>query len=240
VAPGARLWAVKVLNQRGFGRNSNVVCGLEWVLEHGRIDVVNMSLGAFGRDGSCQTDTFHRAVCAVVEAGIPVVVAAGNEGQDVDRIERRRGIFQMVPAAWEETIAVSSFNDYDGRPGGAAEPTCVPERFREFYPDDTFTRFSNFGPDVDIAAPGVCIRSTWNGGGYRVLSGTSMAAPHVAGAVALYLADRPGASVVDVRSWLRGTASVAQGTRFGFAGDPDPYHEPVLFLGAGGGNTAGE
>ena len=65
-----------------------------------------------------------------------------------------------------------------------------------------------------------------------------MATPHVTGAVALYLADHRGASVVDVRSWLRGTASVRQGTRFGFTGDPDPYHEPVLYLGAGDGGAA--
>ena len=57
--------------------------------------------------------------------------------------------------------------------------------------DDTFADFSNYGSDIDLIAPGKCIMSTIPGGLYKYMSGTSMAAPHVTGAVALLKASRP-------------------------------------------------
>jgi subtilisin family serine protease len=82
-----------------------------------------------------------------------------------------------------------------------------------------------------MAAPGVCIRSTSRGSWYAELSGTSMATPHVTGAVALYLAESPAATPDDVRAWLLGTASRPQDSAQGFSGDPDIIPEPVLYLG---------
>jgi subtilisin len=81
-------------------------------------------------------------------------------------------------------IAVSAFADTDGAPGGQGPWRCG-------HSDDWFATFSNFGADADIAAPGVCIRSTSLGSWYAKLSGTSMAAPHVTGAVAFYLTETP-------------------------------------------------
>lgn len=157
------------------------------------------------------------AICRVVnQAGIPVVVAAGNENQDAAT---------TVPATYEEVIAVSAFADTDGAPGGRGSSRCG-------HNDDTFASFSNYGADVDIAAPGVCIHSTSLGSGYAVLSGTSTAAPHITGAVALRLAESPTSTPDDVRTWLLGPASRSQNSPQGFSGDPDSDHERALYLGA--------
>jgi subtilisin len=218
VAPGARLWAVKVLDGQGNGTWSSVICGLDWVYANrGTIDVVNLSLGGDGDESSCTgADPLHQAICRVVnEAGIPVVVAAGNQRQDAAA---------NVPATYEEVIAVSAFADSDGAPGGKGAFRCGNR-------DDTFATFSNFGPDVDIAAPGACIRSTSLGGRYVELSGTSIAAAHVTGAVALHLAGAPNASPRDVRAWLL-AVSRPQSSPQGFSGDRDAVPEPALYLGA--------
>ena len=218
VAPGARLWAIKVLDAQGNGSLSSAICGLEWVYANrGTIDVVNLSLGGSGADSTCSdVDPLHKAICRVVnDAGIPVVVAAGNKPENAANV---------VPATYEEVIAVSAFADTDGAPGGQGPSRCANT-------DDTFASISNFGPDVDIAAPGVCIRSTSLNSGYAELSGTSMAAPHVTGAVALYLTGTPDATPLDVRTWLLGPASRQQTSPEGFSGDPDTSAEPALYLG---------
>jgi hypothetical protein len=193
---------------------------LDWVYANQEtIEVVNMSLGGSGSDGSCGDDALHRAICNVAGAGIPVVVAAGNDGQNAGG---------QVPATYDEVITVSAFADFDGRPGGGAGATCSSGGR-----DDSFAGFSNFGADVDIAAPGVCIRSTVAGGGTGVMSGTSMAAPHVAGAAALYAANNPGATAAEARDWLLSEGSRTQGSSVGFDGDPDGSREPVLNLAVG-------
>ncbi len=109
-----------------------------------------------------------------------------------------------------EVITVSAFTDSDGEPGKAGASTpCVGR-------DDTFAKFSNFGRDIDIAAPGVCILSTVpvsidpDKDGYDENTGTSMATPHVTGAIALYI-DRVPVPTCRTGfvpgSWTRGFAS---------------------------------
>jgi subtilisin len=212
VAPGARLWAVKVLDANGNGSWSSVICGLDWVAARSEtIEVVNMSLGGDGSDGKCsRRHPLHAAICRVVKAGIPVVVAAGNESDKTAK---------YVPAAYNQVITVSALADSDGKPGGLGAST-------HSEPDDTLASFSNFGADVDIAAPGVDIRSTWLGGAYRFLSGTSMASPHVAGAAALYLVDHPGASPEQVKAAL-----LASREQIALPNDPDGIDEGVLYVG---------
>src|SRR5688500_16233978 len=92
------------------------------------------------------------------------------------------------------------------------------------YGDVTFTYFSNNGTDVDVIAPGKCIWSTTRGPSYGYSSGTSMAAPAVAGAVALYKATRGLATPSEVRESLRYLGNFGWAT----STDPDPYHEPLL------------
>ena len=185
VAPGARLWSIRVLDHEGNGFWSWIVCGLDRVAAMRdpndaslpRIEVANMSLAGGGwDDGNCgQTniDILHQAVCRVIGAGVTIVVAAGNE---------RDNAAKLVPAAYDEVITVSAMADWNGQAAGSGTPPagCGNDA------DDAFASFSNYGPDVDIIAPGVCIRSTLPVDRYGRMSGTSLATPHVSGGAALY------------------------------------------------------
>jgi subtilisin len=192
MAPGARIWPVKVLTDAGSGLNSDVICGIDYVTANAsQIEVANMSLGGAGSDdgncGNSDEDAMHTAICESVDAGITYAVAAGNDSEDAAN---------STPAAYDEVITVSALADFNGLPGGGAPSTCRSDV------DDTFANFSNYGSDVDLIAPGVCINSTWMLGGYNTISGTSMASPHVAGGVALYKATHPSASPAAVKSAL--------------------------------------
>ncbi|HEV2088910.1 MAG TPA: S8 family serine peptidase [Cryptosporangiaceae bacterium] len=213
VAPGARLWPVRVLDNRGNGSWSAVICGIDYVTANAsRIEVANMSLGGAGSDSACGSnlDAMREAICRSVRAGVTYVVAAGNSTADAST---------FVPAAYDDVITVSALADFNGIPGGGAPATCRPDV------DDTFADYSNYGADVDLIAPGTCILSTWKGGGYNTISGTSMASPHVAGGGALYLATHPGASPATVKAALQ-----AAGTTGTWTGDPDGVPEKLLNL----------
>jgi subtilisin len=214
MAPGARIWPVKVLNAAGVGSTSDVICGIDYVTANAdQIEVANMSLGGGGEDdGNCgetNNDAQHQAICASVAAGVTYVVAAGNDSADAAT---------STPAAYDEVITVSALADFNGQPGGGAASTCRSDV------DDTFANFSNYGADVDLIAPGTCIHSTWMNGGYDTISGTSMASPHVAGGAALYLANNPGATPAQVQSALESAGS----SDWNATDDPDSTKEPLL------------
>jgi subtilisin len=210
VAPGARLYAVRVLNNAGSGSWSSVICGVDWVTANsGTIEVANMSLGGSGSDTGCNDGGLHQAICNSVAKGVTYAVAAGNESDDAAN---------HVPAAYDEVMTVSALADFDGQPGGLGSPTCRTDG------DDTFADFSNFGADVDLIAPGVCILSTWKGGGYNTISGTSMASPHVAGGAALYKASHPSASPAEVKSALQAAGNLDWSN----LDDGDAVKEPLL------------
>lgn len=234
VAPGARLWSVRVLNNQGMGFTSWVIAGIDYVTANAaEIEVANMSLGGPGSDtGSCGVsgttvvDPLHKAICNSVAKGVVYTVAAGNDSENAAN---------TTPAAYDEVITVSALADSDGKPGGSGPTTS-------YGADDSFATFSNFGDDVDLIAPGVNILSTFPGdktnpGGYcAVMSGTSMAAPHVAGGVALYRATHPTATPADVRDALRAAGECPDGATFSatgcvgstWTGDPDGITEPLL------------
>ena len=201
VAPQAKLWAVRVLNDQGWGFTSDVICGIDFVdskspAKGGPIAVANMSLGGYGSDdgncGNTNGDAEHQAICRAVADGVTFVVAAGNSGRDLST---------FVPASYDEVITASALEDSDGQPCGLGPLT-------KYGPDDDFPWWSNYATGAAdlshlIAAPGVSIYSTYKGGAYATFSGTSMASPHLAGSAALYLATHPGASPASVRDSLK-------------------------------------
>jgi subtilisin len=225
VAPGARLWSVRVFDATGFSRLSWVVCGIDWVTSlrqpgdpsRPRIEVANMSLRDPGADdnscGRVNRDAEHAAICRSVAGGTTYVVAAGNDRTSTSR---------WIPAAYNEVITVSALADFDGVGGGVARATCTILGAGDL--DDTFADFSNYGTDVDLIAPGKCIRSTTRGGGVGISSGTSFATPAVSGAAALYLSQHPNATPSAVRTALRAAGSADWFTWT----DRDATHEPLL------------
>ena len=220
VAPGATIVPVKVLNADGSGSMSVVLAGIDYVTVRAAfIDVANMSL---------RTDynqAFNDAVAASIAAGVVYVVAAGNDILDVSSVS---------PASEPTAITVSAIADFDGIGGGQDDQTIVFSSCTEDT-DDSFACFSNFGSGVDIAAPGVKILSTVTleseNGPYAIYSGTSMAAPHVAGAAALIRSQDFGMTPEQVRLALLDMAIPQSSPSEGFTGDTDGSSEPLLNVG---------
>jgi subtilisin family serine protease len=159
VAPGANLYSVRVLDNSGSGTYSGVIAGIDWVAANA--GTIDVANMSLGGGYS---QAVNDAVDAAVSAGIVFVVAAGNDNTNA---------CTKSPASALSAITVSALDDRDG----TLDST------------DSFASFSNSGSCVDMIAPGVLIESTWKGGGYNTISGTSMASPHVAGAAALYIAN---------------------------------------------------
>jgi subtilisin family serine protease len=207
-APGARLWAIKVTDSEGGGELSEYIAGIDWVTAHAsEIEVANSSLRYFVTSSAA----FTEAMKGSIAAGVVHVVAAGNEHEAV----------KYVPGNYPDAITVSAIADYDGKAGGKGSSTCA-----NYGLDDRWATFSNFGSSVDIAAPGVCIYSTLPGATYGYDSGTSMAAPHVAGSAAVLAIQMPTTSKADVeaiRNTLRSTGNFGWTDTSG-----DGIQEPLL------------
>lgn len=179
VAKRSHLIAVRVLDCNGGGPVSRVLKGLDWVVHDHAAGVPAVANLSLGGAPSPAIDS---AVRALVRDGVVVTTAAGNgnaAGQGIDACG-------TSPARTRIAITVSATDRWDRRPGWA-----------------------NYGRCVDLFAPGVDIPSDWDTGdrATQTLSGTSMAAPHVAGAAARYLSTHRSATPTAVRSYLTHTAT---------------------------------
>lgn len=171
VAPGCRLYALKVLPGTGSGSLSDAIDAVIYCGNHAdKIKVANMSLGS---DVGKQIPAMDDAIKFCTDKGCMIVVAAGNEHKDTSG---------FTPANSPDAITVAALCDTDGKSGGKGPAGSFGDK------DDTFAAsFSNFGSKIDVVAPGEDILSTLPGGKYGTLTGTSMASPHVTGVVALIL-----------------------------------------------------
>jgi subtilisin family serine protease len=218
VAPGARLWAVRVLGSSGSGSLSNVIAGVDWVRANAAtIEVANMSLGA------SDSASLKTAIDRAVAAGVTFVVAAGNETRD--------------------TSTTSPANSTNG--GVITVSAMTSANIVAYYSNYGRNYIDQSGAEngVDVIAPGDSIYSTYRNSSYTTMSGTSMASPHVAGVAALCKVANPGYSPAQVKSSvIRSAPSVYLGTStagvYGrspwsaISGDRDGFYEPLVNAGA--------
>ncbi|QGX40047.1 S8 family peptidase [Permianibacter aggregans] len=172
VAKNVTLHAVRVLGCNGSGSNSGVIAGMDWVAANAiKPAVANMSLGG---GASQATDD---AVARMTNAGITVVVAAGNDNSNACNYSPARAPSAITVGSTTSSDARSSFSNYG---------SCV----------------DIYAPGSSILSAGISSNTAT-----ATLSGTSMASPHVAGAAALYLAQNPNASASSTTSALVNNAS---------------------------------
>jgi len=154
------------------GQISQLIEALEYCIEHG-IDVVNMSLG-----GGAPSEALERQIVRARQAGVACIAAAGNSGGPV-----------QYPASSPNVLAVAALGKLgEFPPDSYHTETVSPDADGQGY---FSAKFSCFGPQVDVCAPGVAIVSAVPPNNFAAWDGTSMAAPHITGLAALILAHRP-------------------------------------------------
>ncbi len=166
MAPEASLLGIKVLDDSGSGRYSDVIAGIEYAL-NAKADVANLSLG-----GTMDLQALHEVLIKAHLHGMAVAAASGNSGEVGENPLN-------YPGAYPEVVGTAAVDDNDLR-----------------------AYFSTYSKYIALAAPGVKVLSLDKGGRYARHSGTSMAAPHVAGALALLKEAFPGDTVIDLKRRL--------------------------------------
>jgi cerevisin/serine protease len=178
MAKNVHLIAVKVLNRQGSGTMAGVIGGVDWSHDAGTTD--NTPSVASMSLGGGRTQALNDAVDAAAtdpEFPLIVVVAAGNNNQNANNYS---------PASAKDAVTIAASDNMDRK-----------------------ASFSNWGPAVTCWAPGVSVTSAWIGSNTatNTISGTSMACPHVSGAVAKFLQSSPKASTIEVKAFLQTQAS---------------------------------
>lgn len=172
VATGSRICVGKVLGNDGRGTNTQILAGIDWAMGQG-CQVVSMSLGAPARTGESYSEQFEEAAQAAAEAGTLLLAATGNGSKRPSQIKP-----VGHPANCPSVVAVAAIgSDLDVAPFSCGHDSGIGK--------------------VDLAAPGVDVFSSWpQPPGFRRLSGTSMATPHVAG-IALLTTQAAGLDQAD-------------------------------------------
>lgn len=168
VSPHVRILPIKFMDASGSGRLSDAIAAIDYMVDLKVTRGINIRIANNSWGGGAYSPALHEAIERARDAGIVFVAAAGNSGEDLD-------LFPGYPASYEVSNVLS---------------VAAIDR------NQNLASFSNYGTEaVDVAAPGADIVSTLPNGSYGSLSGTSMAAPHVAGALALLFAENPSMSV---------------------------------------------
>jgi hypothetical protein len=239
-APGVRLWSVRVLNSQAGGTASSQLCGINWLTANGPslgIKVVNASMALFGKpeDGNCgysAGDVLHQAICKSAAAGITWVFAAGNSTLPITN---------LAGGGYNEVLTVTASGDSNGQPNVASTQSfsCgsaiggTSRKNTTTGTDDTYASFSDWAYTAaqqahTVAAPGVCIWSTFLNSGYGYLSGTSMSSPTAAGDVELCIVSGQctGTTPQIIQKVVADAASYnTVNPGYGFTGDP--LHKPI-------------
>jgi subtilisin family serine protease len=220
VAPGAGLVAVKVIDAQNRGLFSDWIAALDWIAsDRPDVRVVNMSLVSDRDfDGDCEIGCSGRAGCTT-----------------------NRMFAEVIDRLWARGTLVVAASGNDGRSEAMSAPACVSHAVSAGAVDlvDGIAPFTNRSATLDLLAPGVNIVSDGLDGELSQLSGTSMAAPHVAGAAALLLSARPGLTAAGVLDLLTGSGvPIADGERVvpridTFAALRDSLRAPELVRGGG-------
>jgi hypothetical protein len=190
VAPQAKLVGVKVLNSWGSGYTSDVIAGIEWTIQNKdvyNISIISMSLGrSQNGDGTSPEEI---AATTAVENGISFAVSAGNSGPSENTVG--------IPASAKKVITVGAIDDNKNIAGFSSRGPTKDDRIKP--------EVSAVGVDVISSVPkGGCVLC--DSSGWMSLQGTSMAAPHVAGVVALIKQANSSLNTDEIRQLLMNTA----------------------------------
>ncbi len=171
VAPAAKIAAALVLNGEQGGTDAQVLAGIDWAVET-KVDVISMSLGGFVL-GPDTPSTYTKAIVSALRLGIPLVAAIGNEGSQTTG----------SPGNDLLAFAIGATDPNDRAAGFSGGRTQIIQE-SSFFSDDILPLIYS---KPDVSAPGVAVFSSIPQGAWEHFNGTSMATPHVAGAIALLL-----------------------------------------------------